>query len=64
LELFGIGASWGGFESLVLPFRLKTYRNVAKEDDRWVVRVHAGLENVEDLIADLEIGFAKLTSFK
>jgi cystathionine beta-lyase len=64
LELFGIGASWGGFESLVLPFRLKTYRNVAKEDDRWVVRVHAGLENVDDLIADLGIGFAKLASFK
>jgi cysteine-S-conjugate beta-lyase len=64
LELFGIGASWGGFESLVLPFRLKTYRNVLKEDERWVVRVHAGLENVEDLIADLEIGFAKLASLK
>ena len=64
LELFGIGASWGGFESLVLPFRLKTYRSVSKEDDRWVVRVHAGLENVEDLKADLETGFAKLASFK
>jgi len=47
-----------------LPFRLKTYRSVSKEDDRWVVRVHAGLENVEDLKADLETGFAKLASFK
>ncbi|HVN28150.1 MAG TPA: cystathionine beta-lyase [Candidatus Binataceae bacterium] len=63
-ELFGIGASWGGFESLVLPFRLKTYRNVAKEDDRWVVRVHAGLENVDDLIEDLRRGFAKLAAMK
>ncbi len=64
LKLFGIGASWGGYESLVSPFRLKTYRQVTRHDDRWIVRVHAGLENVEDLIEDLEAGFAKLTTFK
>ena len=64
LKLFGMGGSWGGYESLVSPFRLKTYRNVAKDQDRWVVRVHAGLENVEDLIEDLDGGFAKLASFK
>lgn len=64
IKLFGIGASWGGYESLVSPFRLKTYRQVTRHDDRWIVRVHAGLENVEDLIEDLEAGFAKLTTFK
>jgi cystathionine beta-lyase len=64
LKLFGMGASWGGYESLVSPFRLKTYRDVSKSDDRWVVRVHAGLENIEDLIEDLDAGFAKLASLK
>ncbi len=64
LKLFGMGGSWGGYESLVAPFRLKTYRDVIKDQDRWVVRVHAGLENVEDLIADLEAGFAKLARLK
>jgi cysteine-S-conjugate beta-lyase len=64
LKLFGMGGSWGGYESLVSPFRLKTYRNVTKEDDRWIVRVHAGLENVDDLIEDLEAGFVKLASLK
>ena len=64
LKLFGMGGSWGGYESLVSPFRLKSYRNVAKEDDRWIVRVHAGLENPDDLIEDLEAGFARLASMK
>jgi cystathionine beta-lyase len=64
LKLFGMGGSWGGYESLVSPFRLKSYRNVTKDEDRWVVRVHAGLENVDDLIEDLDAGFAKLATFK
>jgi cystathionine beta-lyase len=64
LKLFGMGGSWGGYESLVSPFRLKTYRDVSKDHDRWIVRVHAGLENVADLIEDLAIGFAKLASLK
>jgi cysteine-S-conjugate beta-lyase len=64
LQLFGMGGSWGGYESLVSPFRLKTYRDVSKDDDRWIVRIHAGLENVEDLIEDLDAGFAKLSALK
>jgi cysteine-S-conjugate beta-lyase len=64
LQLFGMGGSWGGYESLVSPFRLKTYRDVGKDDDRWIVRIHAGLENVEDLIEDLDAGFAKLSALK
>jgi cystathionine beta-lyase len=59
-----MGGSWGGYESLVSPFRLKTYRDVSKDDDRWIVRIHAGLENVEDLIEDLDAGFAKLSALK
>jgi cystathionine beta-lyase len=63
LELFGIGASWGGYESLAIPFDCTSYRTAT----RWqpggpTVRFHIGLEAVEDLIADLERGFAALTA--
>jgi len=61
LELFGIGASWGGYESLAIPFDCTPVRTAT----RWApggpgVRFHIGLEAVEDLIADLEQGFAAL----
>jgi len=59
LTLFGIGASWGGFESLAIPFDCAPMRSAT----RWApggptVRFHIGLEDVCDLIADLEEGFA------
>jgi len=59
LALFGIGASWGGFESLAIPFDCAPIRSAT----RWApggptVRFHIGLEDVCDLIADLEEGFA------
>ena len=59
LTLFGIGASWGGYESLAIPFDCATFRTAT----RWApggptVRFHIGLEDVGDLIADLERGFA------
>jgi cystathionine beta-lyase len=59
LTLFGIGASWGGFESLAIPFDCTTMRSTTG----WApggptVRFHIGLEDVDDLIADLERGFA------
>ncbi|KAB1070486.1 cystathionine beta-lyase [Methylobacterium planeticum] len=61
LELFGMGFSWGGFESLVIPFDCKPYRTAT----RWApggpaLRFHIGLEDVADLKADLEAGFARL----
>jgi len=61
LELFGIGASWGGYESLAIPFDCSSLRTAT----RWApggptVRFHIGLEAVEDLIADLERGLAAL----
>ena len=63
LELFGIGASWGGYESLAIPFDCTSLRTAT----RWApggptVRFHIGLEAVEDLIADLERGFAALAA--
>ena len=59
LKLFGMGFSWGGFESLAIPFDCAPYRTAT----RWApggpaLRLHIGLENVEDLKADLERGFA------
>ncbi|ODR94324.1 cystathionine beta-lyase [Methyloceanibacter stevinii] len=63
LELFGMGYSWGGYESLILPFDPTTYRTATK----WQVagpalRLHVGLEDIEDLKADLDAGFARLAS--
>ncbi len=60
LKLFGLGSSWGGFESLA---RLQNTRDrtVAKgPEEGSLIRLHIGLEDVEDLIADLERGFTAL----
>jgi cystathionine beta-lyase len=59
VKLFGMGYSWGGFESLVIPFDCDGYRTATK----WApggptLRLHIGLENVDDLKADLDRGFA------
>ncbi len=61
LELFGLGASWGGFESLAIPFDCTSYRTAT----RWApggpaIRFSVGLEDIEDLKADLDRGFARL----
>jgi cystathionine beta-lyase len=61
LKLFGIGYSWGGFESLALPVEPKSVRTVSKGNwESPLIRLHAGLEVVDDLLADLEKGFAAL----
>ncbi len=59
VKLFGMGYSWGGFESLIIPFDCSAYRTAT----RWApggptLRLHVGLEDVEDLKADLARGFA------
>lgn len=56
LRLFGIGLSWGGYESLALPVDqpVRCVRPVQCEGP--LIRVHAGLENVDDLIADFSAG--------
>jgi cysteine-S-conjugate beta-lyase len=61
LELFGIGASWGGYESLAIPFDCTPIRTATI----WApggptVRFHIGLEDVDDLCADLDRGFAAM----
>ncbi|WP_373486440.1 cystathionine beta-lyase [Blastomonas sp.] len=68
LTLFGIGYSWGGFESLAIPVDPAGCRSATNwppegDDpaDRLVVRLHIGLEDCDDLIADLAKGLAAFT---
>jgi len=65
LALFGMGFSWGGFESLVILFDCSEYRTATK----WApggptLRFHIGLEDPDDLLADLECGFAAMAAAK
>lgn len=61
LDLYGIGSSWGGYESLITVVHADAYRSAT----RWnpggpALRLHIGLEDPDDLIADLERGFTAL----
>jgi cystathionine beta-lyase len=61
LELFGIGASWGGYESLIMPAYPEKVRTAAPwQAPGPTLRIHAGLEHPDDLIADLKAGFERL----
>lgn len=60
LAHFGIGYSWGGFESLALPVDPARYRTATRwQAEGPAVRLHIGLEDPADLIADLEAGLAR-----
>jgi cystathionine beta-lyase len=59
VQLFGMGYSWGGFESLVIPFDCASYRTATQWNPGGpALRLHIGLESVDDLKADLERGLA------
>ena len=61
MELFGMGFSWGGFESLILPSDPTKIRTATNwDEDGQLIRLHVGLEDPDDLIADLEAGFGRL----
>jgi len=61
LELFGLGYSWAGFESLVVPVECASRRTATRfAPGGPMVRFSVGLEDIEDLKADLERGFARL----
>ncbi len=63
LELFGMGYSWGGFESLIIPFNPKRYRTATTwSAEGPALRLHIGLDEVSDLIADLDAGFARFNA--
>ena len=59
LAHFGLGFSWGGYETLIIPSDIRRTAQ-AFEAEGPVLRIHAGLEDASDLIADLEQGFARL----
>ena len=59
LKLFGMGFSWGGYESLIVPAHITRSAAPFKAEGQ-VVRIHAGLESADDLIADLEQALAKM----
>ncbi|MGQ4273000.1 cystathionine beta-lyase [Terrihabitans sp. B22-R8] len=61
LKLFGMGYSWGGFESLIIPFDTSKERSLPSPFEGQTLRIHIGLEEVDDLIADLDAGLARLT---
>jgi cystathionine beta-lyase len=63
LELFGLGYSWGGFESLVIPFDCASYRTAT----HWApggpaLRFSIGLEDIDDLKDDLACGFERMNA--
>ena len=65
LGLFGLGYSWGGYESLALP----TYPWKLRDATRWdpaypLLRIYAGLEDPDDLFADLELGFKQMAAVR
>ena len=60
LQLFKMGASWGGFESLMVPAWPMPVRSYSAVEEGALIRVHAGLEACGDLIPDLEAAFARL----
>jgi cysteine-S-conjugate beta-lyase len=63
LSLFGMGYSWGGFESLIIPFDPRDYRTATTWNAEGpALRLHVGLEDIEDLKADLDAGFARLNA--
>ena len=65
MELFGMGYSWGGFESLILPVHPERIRTATEWPTNGgprgqLIRIHVGLEDPEDLIADLARGLKRL----
>jgi cystathionine beta-lyase len=65
VTLFGMGYSWGGFESLVIPFDCSSYRTATKWNPGGpTLRFHIGLENLDDLKADLVRGFDAFNATK
>jgi len=61
MELFAMGYSWGGFESLMTPCKLQKERVSGLDPlQNTIIRLHIGLEDISDLINDLESGFNRL----
>lgn len=67
MRLFGMGYSWGGFESLILPVTIKQQRSATQwQEEGKLFRLHIGFEDIHDLKSDLEDAmqrYAKATGF-
>jgi len=62
-ELFGMGYSWGGYESLAVPVQLGKGRTATEwKYPGTLIRIHVGLEDVDDIIADLAAGLKRLNA--
>lgn len=62
MSIFAIGYSWGGFESLIVPFNCSDYRTVTKwQPEGLTIRLQIGLEDLDDLKNDLAQGLERLT---
>ena len=59
MDIFSMGYSWGGYESLIVPFKPQRTAT-AWQSDGQALRLHIGLEHPDDLLADLDRGFARL----
>ncbi|MHA1597686.1 MAG: cystathionine beta-lyase [Alphaproteobacteria bacterium] len=62
MELFPMGYSWGGYESLIVPANPKSIRSATEWTGGQLLRLHVGLEDPDDLIADLENGLSRLNA--
>lgn len=63
LELFGMGYSWGGYESLLLPTDPRPLRTARPWSEAGqLMRIHVGLEHTDDLVADLDAGFRRMAA--
>ena len=62
LELFALGYSWGGYDSLVVPAKLQGARSVQPWRGGTLLRLQIGLEDPDDLYADLERGFGRMAA--
>ena len=61
MEFFGMGSSWGGYESLLIPSAPEKNRTATEWNvDGQTLRIHVGLEDPDDLLADLDKGFDRL----
>ena len=60
MSIFKMGYSWGGFESLIVPYDTKPPRSANPWTDGQLIRIHAGLEAIEDMIEDFSEGFVRL----
>jgi cystathionine beta-lyase len=62
MQLFKMGYSWGGFESLIVPYDTHPPRSAQPWLSGQLIRIHAGLESVDDMIDDLGSGFKRLNA--